>query len=88
VSSDNPLPACGLTPRQVAAYLRLSRDRVCGMIRRGELGAIDTGTRGRPRWIILPCHVEAWERAHRAAVAQPKPRRRRQPPEEDFFPDL
>jgi hypothetical protein len=65
----------------------MSRDRVCAMIRRGELGAIDTGTRGRPRLIILPHHLAEWERSRRAAVCPPRPTPRRRRPPKDYYPD-
>jgi excisionase family DNA binding protein len=79
----------GLTVREVAWYLRLGRDRVRELIRRGELGAIDTGTarRGKPRWVILPHHLAEFAR-RQAATAAPKPApRRRGPAAKDYYPD-
>ena len=47
-------------------------------IKAGKLGAIDTATRGKPRYIILPRHLEEWERRHQAAEPKAGPRRQRQ----------
>jgi excisionase family DNA binding protein len=82
--------ATGLTPTEVAEYLRVSPDRVRSMIRRGELGAIDTSlTRcGRPRFIVLPHHLREFERRHAAAdPPQPRRRPRKKSAEIDFYPD-
>jgi hypothetical protein len=84
----DPLPR-GYTPRELARILRIGRDRLVGMIRRGELGAIDTAPArcGRPRYVILPHHLAAWERS-RAAAEMPAPaRRRRRTAVVDFYPD-
>jgi hypothetical protein len=81
VASDGlvPLPDRGLTPREAGRLLRISPDRVRAMIRRGELGAIDTAPHrcGRARFIILPSHLAEWERSRRAGPPPPTPRRRR-----------
>jgi hypothetical protein len=79
----------GMTPREFARAYRLGPDWVRRMIRRGELGAINVARTqfGRPKFIIMPHHIVAWERG-RAAAAPPKPQRRRRQPVDfiDFFP--
>jgi excisionase family DNA binding protein len=78
-----------MTPRQVAAYLRVGRDRVLNWLRKGELGAVNLAAPGdRPRFVVLPHHLAEFERWH-AAAAPPKPARRRRRPAGyvDFFPD-
>jgi excisionase family DNA binding protein len=87
--ADTALSLRCLTVPEVARYLRMSRDRVRDLIRRGELRAIDTApTRcGRPRWIITPEALAEWER-RRTAGPQPKPvRRRKRTPDVDYYPD-
>jgi excisionase family DNA binding protein len=83
-------PRHGLTPREVARLLRVSPDRVRSWIASGELGAIDTATArcGKPRFVVLPQHLDDFER-HRRVSPPPKPirRRRRQPGTIDFYPD-
>jgi hypothetical protein len=67
----------------------MGRDRVRDLIRRGELGAIDTATVrcGKPRWVILPHHLTEFAR-RRAAAQAPKPTpRRRRPVPKDYYPD-
>jgi excisionase family DNA binding protein len=86
---SSTLPAAGMTTGEVARYLRVGEDRVRQWIRSGELGAINTaGARcGRPRWVVLPHHLQEWERSRRAA-APPRPaRRRRLAVQRDFYPD-
>jgi hypothetical protein len=76
----------------VAAYLRISPDRVRAMILRGELSAINTSPNrcGKPRFVVLPHHLSEFERVRRAATtAKPAPRRTRRPPGFiDYFQDL
>jgi excisionase family DNA binding protein len=83
-------PPRGYTPRELARLLRVSPDRVRAWIQSGELGAVNTATHrcGRPRWVILPSHLAAWEERHQAAPPpRPAPRRRRPPTVVDFYPD-
>ena len=90
-------PACsaqasrGYTPAELARLLRVSADRIRAWIKRGELGAINTapGRLGKPRFVVLPHHLEEFERKRRAAVpaARPAPRRKRPAGYVDFFPD-
>jgi hypothetical protein len=80
----------GWTPRELARVLRVSPERIRDWIRRGELSAVSTATRtGRPRLLILPQHLRAWERRHRVQpTPKPAPRRRRAAEQKDYFPDL
>jgi len=84
------LPLRGLTPNETARLLRIGPDRVRSLIARGELGALNLGTRGgKPRFIVLPAHLEAFTRQHAAATpaAKQAPRRKRQAGLIDFYPD-
>jgi excisionase family DNA binding protein len=78
----------GHTPRELARLLRVSPDRIRAMIAAGELGALDMARQrcGRPRYIILPQHVEEFLR-RRSAAPTPKPRRRKRTQDTDFYPD-
>ncbi len=84
----------GLTVPQLAKRFRVSPDKVRGWIKRGELAAINTADRrcARPRYVVTPDALAAFERNRQAQVAEPpKPerhrRRRRQANFVDFFPD-
>jgi transposase len=80
----------GMTPREVAKFLRVSPDRVRSWILKGELAAVNTANIrcGRPRWVILPHHLAEWERGRRASPPPKRWRRRRQPAElVDYYPD-
>jgi excisionase family DNA binding protein len=79
-----------MTVREVAARYRVSKDKVLGWIRRGELSAINTmNVRcGKPRFVILPEAMAAFERGRQAeATNAPKARRRRRMAVIDFYPD-
>jgi hypothetical protein len=73
----------------LARVLRVAADRIRHWIKSGELGAIDTAKHrcGRPRYVILPHHLAAFEK-RRAGGDPPRPARRRKPREErDYYPD-
>ena len=82
--------SCGRTPNELARVLRVSPDRVRRWIMNGELGAINTASSrsGKPRYVILPHHLSAFERIRAAATAPKSARRRRRPVEVDYFPHL
>jgi transposase len=85
-STDRPLR--GSTVRDVAARYRVSPAKVRGWISRGELSAINTAdvACGRPRWLVLPDALLAFER-RRAAAPETKPaRRKRQSVPIDYYP--
>lgn len=82
-------PARGMTTGEVAKYLRVSEDKVRHWLATGELVGINTATTlaGKPRWVITPAALAAFE-ARRTSTPVPKPaRRRRQPELVDYFPD-
>ncbi len=74
-------PAAGLTVRDVARRYRVSPDKVRAWIARRELGAVNTASAlcGKPRFVVLPEHLAAFEQA-RSACPPPKPPRRRRSP--------
>jgi hypothetical protein len=85
-AAEAPAPR-GLTPAEVGRLLRIGPDRVRSMVRAGELGAIDTAPprSPRPRYIVLPQHLEAYFRRRSAARPQSPPRRRRRAVH-DYYP--
>jgi excisionase family DNA binding protein len=91
-SAPTPVEAGrGLTVTDVARRYRVSEDKVRTWIARGELRAINTAAAlcGRPRWVIPPEALEAFEQ-RRAGGPPPKPerkRRKRQPDFVDYYPD-
>ncbi len=83
-------PNRGMTPRETARFLRVRLDRVRAWIRSGELGAVNMAESrvGKPRFVILPHHLAAWEVARRAAQPAPKKRQRqKQTVGTDYYPD-
>jgi hypothetical protein len=78
----------GLTVADVAARYRVSPDKVRTWIGRGELAAINTAAAlcGKPRWVITPDALIAFEKG-RAGGPIPKPRRRRRQQDVvDYYP--
>jgi hypothetical protein len=82
----------GYTVAEAARRYRVSPDKIRGWIARGELQAINTAAAlcGKPRYVILPEHLEAFEQ--RRTVGQPAApamRRRRKSAEAaaiDYYP--
>ncbi len=86
--SGLPLPGRGLTPKEVAHLYRVNSDKVRAWIRSGALGAINTAAVqcSKPRFIILPHHLEDFER-RRSAAPVPKPAKRQKRKEIiDYYP--
>jgi hypothetical protein len=84
-----PEPTPGLTVADFARRYRVGEDKVRSWIVRGELAAINTAAVlcGRPRWVITPDALAAFERRRGAGTpAKPSRRRRRQTPV-DYYPD-
>lgn len=82
--------ARGMTPAELARYLRVRADYIRAEIHAGRLGAINTARRrcGRPRFVVLPHHLAEWERSRSAAEPPKPPRQRRKATAEiDFYPD-
>ena len=67
-----------LTPPELARQWRIKPEKILAWIRSGELRAINVATeqRGRPRYLIEPDEVEAFEQ-RRAVVERPVLNRRR-----------
>jgi excisionase family DNA binding protein len=89
--ADSPLPTTpdrGMTVPELAKRLRLGRDRVRALIRSGEIAAIDTApTRcGRPRWLVMPEALAAWERSRQVTPPPPGPRPRKRTAMVDYYP--
>jgi hypothetical protein len=85
----SPLPHCGLTVPEVAARYRVSPRKIRAWIRQGALAAVNVGASlaGRPRLVVLPDALAAFERA-RSATRPPRPPRRRKRTEMvDYYRD-
>jgi transposase len=80
----------GYTVRDVATRLRVGEDKVRSWINSGQLAALNTAAVlcGKPRWVITPEALAAFERG-RSAAPPPRPARRRRQPAGmvDFYPD-
>jgi excisionase family DNA binding protein len=85
--ADAP-PAAGMTVAEVARRYRVSPDKVRAWIARGELKAVNTAAAlcGRPRFVVLPQHLAAFEQ-RRGAAPPPRPPRRKQTAKVDYYPD-
>jgi hypothetical protein len=85
-----PDDGAGLTVAAFARRYRIGEGKVLGWIRSGELRAINTASSlaGRPRWLIPPEAITAFE-AKRAGGPSPATakQRRRRTSGIDFFPD-
>jgi hypothetical protein len=67
----------------------VSPDKIRGWITRGELAAINTAALlcARPRWVVLPAALAAFEERRRGSTPpRPAPRRKRTQLV-DFYPD-
>jgi hypothetical protein len=79
----------GLTPNEVGRVLRVSGDRVRAWIQSGQLGALNVAEpSSKPRFVILPSHLAAFERRRSAALPPKPPRRKKRIEIVDYFPDL
>jgi hypothetical protein len=72
------LPRRNLTPPQLARRYGVSADKVLAWIRSGELRAVNAATRptGRPRRVIDPGDVVAFEQRRAARPTEATTRRR------------
>jgi uncharacterized protein YjcR len=81
--------AIGYTVADVARRYRVSPDKVRAWIARGELSAVNTAAVlcGKPRWVVMPDALLAFEERRRGGPAPKTPRRRKASCRVDFFPD-
>jgi hypothetical protein len=73
----------------VARRYRVSPDKVRGWIKSGRLAAVNTasGRCGRPRFVVMPEALRAFEVAASACPPTAPPRRRRRTAQVDYYPD-
>ena len=83
-----PTVPTGFTVADVARRYRVGEDKVRAFIARGELLAINTATAlcGRPRWIILPDALAAFEKRREGGPPPKTARRRKRPSQMDYYP--
>jgi excisionase family DNA binding protein len=74
------------TISEIAKRYRVSRDRVRGWIRRGELLAVNVGDE-RTRYVVTQEHVEMFERRRTVTPTPAATRRRRLVKSYQFYPD-
>lgn len=76
--ATTPTPDRAMTPAQIAERYGVSSDKVRGWIQAGDLAAVNVAARasGRPRWVVTPEALAAFEAA-RSAQPTPKVQRRR-----------
>jgi transposase len=86
---DRDSTLTGLTVRDVAHRYRVGEDKVRTWIASGELAAVNTASAicGRPRWVVLPDHLAAFEQRRSSAPAPMPARRRKSINLVDFYPD-
>jgi hypothetical protein len=80
----------GLTVSDVAKRYRVGEDKVRAWIASGQLAAVNTATAlcGRPRWVITPEGLAAFERRRAARAPTPRPARRTKKRREvDYYRD-
>jgi hypothetical protein len=80
--------ARGYTVADVARRLRVSKHKVLSWIRRGELAAVNTAAVlcGKPRWVITPDALAAFEQRRGGGPPPKQSPRRRKPEVKDYFP--
>jgi hypothetical protein len=81
--------AVGLTVAEFARRYRIGRDKARAMIARGEVIAINTASTlcGKPRWVILPDALDAFERRRQGGQVPALPPRRKRTCAVDYYPD-
>jgi excisionase family DNA binding protein len=91
MTTDTPPTANrrGMTVSETAQLLRVGPDKIRSWIRSGKLGAINTSEHltSKPRFVILPEHLRAFEQARRVSPPPKTPRKRNQSGVVDFYPD-
>jgi helix-turn-helix protein len=83
-----PTLSPGLTVRDVAKRYRVGEDKVRLWIARGELAAVNTAAAlcGKPRWVITPEALAAFEKRRIGGPPPKPPRRRRRVASVDYYP--
>jgi hypothetical protein len=83
------LPAPGLTVADVAKRYRVGPDKVRSWITRGELAAVNTAAAlcCKPRWVITPEALTAFERPRSGGPAPKQSQRRKRTVAVDYYPD-
>jgi hypothetical protein len=78
-----------LTVLDLARRWRVSPDKIRRFITTGQLSAINVASTacGKPRWIVLPDAVAAFEQRRSAAPPRPARRKRKQGTAIDYYPD-
>jgi hypothetical protein len=73
----------------VARRHRVGCDKVRGWITRGELRALNTATSrcGKPRYVILPEQLAAFEQGRAAGPPPRRPKRIKKRDQVDYYPD-
>jgi hypothetical protein len=82
----------GYTVADLALRWRMGADKIRGLIRRGELPAINTSSVrcGKPRFVVLPEVAHDYEQTLAVSTPPPKPTPRRKRTEQlvDYFADV
>jgi hypothetical protein len=82
-------PSAGFTVADIAARYRVSPDKVRAWIKAGRLAAVNTALArcGRPRFVVTPEALRAFEAAAAACPPPAPPRRWRRTAQVDYYPD-
>ena len=82
-------PQRGMTPREVAAFLRVGVKKVRAWIDSGQLRATNTATTSlhRQRFVVLPEDLKEFVSRRQAARAGPSRRASFRTASVDYFPD-
>jgi hypothetical protein len=87
-----PLPTAssvGMTVKEFARLFRVNPDKVRAWIKSGQLGAVNTAAAqcSKPRFVVLPRHLEEFERRRSATLPPNAPKRRKRVAAVDYYPD-
>ena len=86
---EDPPTTRGYTVAELTKLLRVGQWKILMWIRNGELSALNVAASGKPRFVILPRDLEAFQERRRVPTPAAKParRRRRTVGQIDFYPD-
>jgi hypothetical protein len=80
--------ARGLTVKECANRFRVGCAKIRGWIARNELFAINTADGpGKPRWVIPPDAIAAFEARRAGGKPAPRPKQSQHRPWRDYYPD-